>query len=135
MKKVFILVLIFINIYYICSAQPGERNRAEQIQRGYLTNELKLTPDEAEKFWPVYRSYKEELKKARQEKRDDELAFEETALDIRKKYRPEFKKVLESDQRANRVFIADKHFKEILRRELQNRRRDNPPGKPNNRRI
>ena len=128
MKKNLILLLISINICYICLAQPNEqRNRAEKIQEAYITNELKLSPEESQRFWPVYRSYKEEIRRARLEKRDDELAFEEKVLGIRKKYKPEFKKVLQDDQRANRVFLADKNFKEILRKELQNRRGNNAP--------
>ena len=127
MKKILLLLSFFINISYICLAQPAEqRNRAEKIQAAYITNELKLSPEEAQRFWPVYRNYKEEIRRARQEKREDELAFEEKVLDIRKKYKPEFKKVLVNDQRVNRVFIADKNFKEMLRKELQNRRNNQP---------
>jgi hypothetical protein len=127
MKKIILLLSIFVNICYICSAQPGgKRNRAEAIQETYFTNELKLSPEEAQRFWPVFNSYKEEIRRARLEKRDDELAFEEKVLGIRKKYRPEFKKVLNNDQRANQVFLADRNFREILRKELQERRRDHP---------
>jgi hypothetical protein len=130
MKKILVLLSVFVNICYICSAQQGvKRNRAESIQAAYFTNELKLSPDEANKFWPVYNNYKEEIRKARLEKRDDELAFEERVLGIRKKYRPEFSKVLNNDQRANKVFQADKNFREILRKELHDRRRDNQPSK------
>jgi hypothetical protein len=135
MKKFIVFLFIFVNICYICSAQPGiKHNRAEAIQVNYFTNELKLSPDEATKFWPVFNSYKEELRRARIEKGDDELAFEERVLGIRKKYKPEFKKVLNNDQRVNGVFIADKNFREILRKELHDRRRNNPSAKPNGRR-
>lgn len=128
MKKLFILVLTFVNVCYICSAQQGDvRNRTEKIQATYITNQLQLSPEESRKFWPVYKNYKEEIRTARLQKRDDELAFEETVLGIRKKYKPEFKKILNNDQRVNKVFVVDKNFKEILRRELQNRRKNNPP--------
>ena len=120
------LILIFINIYYICSAQPGDkRNKAEAIQASYITTELKLSPDEAQKFWPIYRNYKEEIRRTRLENRDDEILFEEKVLGIRKKYKPAFKQVLADDQRVNRVYVVDKNFREMLRKELQNRRKEN----------
>jgi hypothetical protein len=136
MKKILLLVSVFVNICYICSAQPGiKHNRAEAIQVTYFTNELNLSPDEANKFWPIFNNYKEEIRRARIEKGDDELAFEVRVLGIRKKYKPEFKKVLNNDQRVNKVFLADKNFREILRKELQDRRRNNQSSKPNGRRT
>lgn len=133
MKKYFLLLSIFVNIWYICSAQGIKRNRAEAIQQTYFVNQLKLSPEETQKFWPIFNSYKEEIRKSRLERKDDELAFEEKVLGIRKKYKPEFKAVLGSDQRVNQVFIAEKSFRELLRKELQNRRRDQPPIQGNKR--
>jgi len=128
MKKYLLLLMIFVNICYICPAQQGvKRNRAEAIQQTYFSNQLKLSPDETQRFWPVFNNYKEEIRRARIEKRDDELAFEEKVLGIRKKYKTEFKAVLGDEQRVNKVFVAEKDFRELLRKELQNRRRDNQP--------
>ena len=56
---------------------------------------------------------------------EDPLALEEEILNIRKKYKSDFKKVLESDERVNKMFVAEQTFKEILRRELMNRRMKN----------
>ena len=128
MKKIPMLILIFINISYICLAQPGDRrNKAEAIQASYITTELKLSPDEAQKFWPIYRNYKEEIRRTRLENRDDEILFEEKVLEVKRRYKPAFKRVLEDDQRVNRVYIVDKNFREMLRKELQNRRKPNQP--------
>ena len=128
MKKIPMLILIFINISYICLAQPGDRrNKAEAIQAYYITTELKLSPDEAQKFWPIYKNYKEEIRRTRLENRDDEILFEERVLGIRKKYKPAFKGVLEDDLRVNRVYVVDKNFREMLRKELLNRRKPEQP--------
>lgn len=111
---------------YFCMAQPGRGEKLEAIKVAYITKELNLTADEAQKFWPLYNQYFEELKKARAENRNDELVFEEKALNIRKKYRTEFKKVLNDDTRVNKVFVIDRNFKEILRKEMQNRQKNRP---------
>jgi hypothetical protein len=130
MKKIPMLILIFINISYICLAQPGDRrDKAEAIQASYITTELKLSPEEAQKFWPIYRNYKEEIRRVRLENRDDEILFEERVLGIRKKYKPAFKSVLVDAQRVNRVYVVDKNFREMLRKELQNRRKNKQPAR------
>jgi len=50
------------------------------------------------------------------------LAFEEAALNIKKKYRNDFKKALGSDERVNKALTADRAFMGMIREELQNRR-------------
>lgn len=125
MKKVLFFILFFLNISYFCYSQQDERlKKAEAIQIAYLTKELGLTPAEAEKFWPVFNSYKTELKQARAENPKDVIATEEKIVDIRKKYKPEFKKVLTDETRVNKIFTADKDFREMLRKELQSRKND-----------
>jgi phosphoglycolate phosphatase-like HAD superfamily hydrolase len=123
-KKVILLFAFIINLGYICFAQPQERNgnKAEAIQIAYLTKELDLTPDEAQKFWPVFNNYKQEMIATRRENSDDEIALEEKVINVRKKYKPDFKRILGSDQRVNKLFQADKNFREMLRKELMKRR-------------
>ena len=106
--------------------QGFNRNNIEALKVAYITRQLNLTPDEAQKFWPVHNIYFEELKKARKDNLDNELAFEEKALSVRKKYSVEFKKVLISDERVNKVFTADRDFNNELRKELKNRMMNNP---------
>jgi hypothetical protein len=124
MKKILLYTLFFINISYFCFGQTDKKDRLESIQIAFLTKELSLTPEEAQKFWPVYNDYKAELAQARKASREDEVEFEEKVLTVRKKYKGEFKKVLDSDERANEVFVAEKNFREMLRKELQ-KRQDN----------
>jgi hypothetical protein len=98
-------------------------NRTEAIRIAFITKELNLSPEEAQKFWPVYNEYMEELRKARQSYRDDELSFEETVVAVRKKYKPEFKKMLKADDRVNKTFLAERKFREILKKELDSRKK------------
>ncbi len=123
MKKILLLTLFLLNISYFCYAQADKRkNNIEAIQIAYLTRELSLSSEEAQKFWPVYNEYRDELVSVRKEIRNDEVLFEEKVLNIRKKYKTDFKKVLGTDQRVNQVFVAEKSFRDLLRKELMNRR-------------
>jgi len=132
MKKIFLLIMLSFGLVAIAISQnkPNKqglsKNNIEALKVAYITRQLNLTPDEAQKFWPVHNIYFEELKKARKDNLDDELAFEEKALSVRKKYSIDFKKVLVSDERVNKVFTADRDFNNELRKELKNRMNNNP---------
>lgn len=110
-------------------AEPGEPRgprppkppHVEALKVAFITQQLNLTAEEAQKFWPVHNSYMAELKKAREANKDAELAFEEQALSIRKKYNSDFKKVLNSEERVNTVFKLDRNFNDMMRQEMMRR--------------
>ncbi|AEE51207.1 hypothetical protein [Haliscomenobacter hydrossis] len=55
----------------LTQAQEGnERIRALRV--AFITDKLKLTPEESEKFWPVYNQYEAEHKRIRQKYKPDE---------------------------------------------------------------
>ena len=51
---------------FTIQAQNG--NRLEALKIAYITNKLNLSPEEAQKFWPIYNQYSLELKVARLKK-------------------------------------------------------------------
>lgn len=131
MKRI-LFFLTFVISFQILVAQPPNRfERVEALRVAYITEYLKLTPEEAQLFWPVFKKYDKEIKEVRKEYKDDELKFQEEALNIRKKYKADFKKILVSDERVNKVFKADAEFRDLVKRELQkrmqNRRGQNLP--------
>ncbi len=111
---------------------PGERPNIEAIKVAYITKQLNLSAEEAQKFWPVHNAYMSELRKARDANREAELAFEEQALSIRKKYNNDFKKILNGDERVNTVFKLDRNFNDMMRQEMMKRgmKPKGPDGKP-----
>src|SRR5688500_8930961 len=117
MKKIlFIFSLLLINFFAFAQGNGlNARNgggKIEAIKIAYLTNKLSLTPDEAQKFWPVYNKYMDDIRKTRleaREKKQSEIATDEKILAIRKKYNTEFGKAL-SDEKVNAFFKAEKEF-------------------------
>jgi len=85
------------------------------------------SPEEAQRFWPIYNKYTEEIKAIRQAQKqnngttDTELAMEEKILAVRKKYNGEFSKAL-SAEKVNTFFRSEKDFGALIQRELQERR-------------
>ena len=125
MKIKGILLLAFcVNITYICFGQApdGRAKRVEDLQKSYLTKELTLSPEESTKFFPVYREYRDEVRRIRKGRGDDEIEFAEQLLAVRKKYKTDFKNILGTDERVNKVFAAERSFQKILIEELEKRR-------------
>lgn len=135
MKKIFTLLLFLCFHSYFCLAQSSDgddKNKIEVLKMGYMTRELNLTPKEAQSFWPVYNNYYNEIRQARSQYPDDEVAFEKKVVEIKERYKGNFKKVLgNNSQRINRVYTSDKQFSNALRNELRSRQqKQQVHGKP-----
>ena len=127
MKK--IILILFLTFPMLVIAQPGpgggpgpRDGRLKSLEIAYLTRELNITPAEAEKFWPVYNKYQEEMRAAMtNSKEEDILERQQQMLNIRKKYKNDFSKIL-TPERTNKLFEAEGKFREMVRKELQERR-------------
>ena len=128
------------------SAQPGGGgggDRAAKIKAwkvAFFTEQLDLSPEEAQKFWPVYNEYDNKLeeirKKRRQERKiakenldemddkeiealvDSEMAFRQKELDLQKEYHSKFKSVL-TPRKVAKLYAAEEQFKVILVKRMQ----------------
>jgi hypothetical protein len=130
MKRILAILFLMFTVIHISLGQDNKtplRNnggRIEALKIAYLTNKLSLTPAEAQKFWPVYNKYMDEIRATRLKAREDkqsEIATDEKILAIRKKYNTEFGKVF-SDDKVNAFFKAEKEFGTYLQKEIIERR-------------
>ena len=124
MKGIVLILLLTIGSFGMLKAQDGERLQSLKI--AYLTKKLDLSPEEAQRFWPIYNKYTEEIRNIRIEqlqKKTPELEVEDKILGVRKKYNGEFNKAL-SAEKVDRFFRSEKDFNILIQRELQQRRMD-----------
>lgn len=138
MKTLYILFAFFLALPFSVLAQSEEgenitdRKKIQAMEVAYITKELNLSPEEAEKFWPVFNKYREDVKGVLTNKTiSDQLEKQQKVLDLRKKYRTEFTRIL-AQERANKVFTSEDQFRQMVRREFQKRqmeRRQINPGK------
>jgi hypothetical protein len=124
MKKFVFISIIFIGGFSFVQAQDDDGKKAEKIQSlkiAFITQKLELTTGEAQKFWPVYSQYENELKQLLTGKNNaDVIESDERLLNLRKKYRPEFINII-GQPRMNKLFNAEREFRGVLLRHLQNR--------------
>jgi hypothetical protein len=132
MKRTVLMTWLFLAGFFV-HAQNG--TRIETLKIAYITNRLNLSPEEAQRFWPLYNQYSLELKVTRMKAIDNkssEIELDENLLNIRKKYNILFSQVL-PPQKVDTFFKSEKEFghfvqKEMERRQLkQQRRLENNP--------
>ncbi|MBX5438194.1 MAG: hypothetical protein IRZ29_01490 [Thermoflavifilum sp.] len=120
---------------------PRAMQRIEALKIAYISQRLNLTPEEAEKFWPIYNQYEQEMNAVRQqhhqqqlnaqhlasasdaevnEALNDELAYEQQLVNIRKKYREAFERVL-PPRKVALLFVAEREFTNQLINQLKER--------------
>jgi hypothetical protein len=138
MKTLYLALLILLGLPGLGYSQQDEsgnindRKKIQAMEVAYITKELDLTPEEAQKFWPVFNKYREDVKGVLTDKNiSDQLEKQQKVLDLRKKYRTDFTRIL-TQERANKVFSSEDQFRQMVRREFQKRqmeRRQINPGK------
>ncbi|WP_298736226.1 hypothetical protein [uncultured Chitinophaga sp.] len=135
------IVALFLCLCIQAKAQdkdnPELRDKIKSAEVAYLSQQLNLTPEEAQKFWPIYNNYTREVEQLIAERRrnrqsdrkDDEAArralntemdIEQKMLNVRKRYNQEFLKALPA-RKAGNVFKAEREFRGQLIRQLKER--------------
>lgn len=133
--------------------QPGNRHANIEAQRvAFITQELMLTPAEAQVFWPVYNEYdakRHELKKSfknsddlhkaeienltekeANQALDNQIIAAEKLLDLRKEYHAKFKAVLPA-VKVLKLYDAEREFQRVLIDRLRSKKSPPPSiGRP-----
>lgn len=125
MKQFILTLIIFFGTFSGVIAQnPGNReDKHEKIQAlkiAFLTQKLELTTEEAQKFWPLFNRYEIDLRQIWRDNKQgtDELAKEEQILNVKKKYRAEFNKVI-GQPKTTVLFNSEREFRGVLMRQLK----------------
>jgi len=100
-----------------------QRERLELFSIQFITRKLDLTPAEAEKFWPLYNEQKAASRNLMQTAKQDEIAFQEAMLVIRKKFKKDLMPVLKSEERVNLALKVDRDLLNRMRNEMMRRKR------------
>jgi hypothetical protein len=129
MKKIFYILLFTFSLSSVSFAQDdddaGGKLRDKMIE--YIQNRLGLSKAEAEKFQPVFLDYLKDMRSTKQQFRGDKLILQQKIVDLRIRYRDQFKPVI-GEKRSNAVFQHEREFVEKAIQErndrLQNRQQE-----------
>lgn len=134
-KYILILSLLFgsISAVFAQENQTGDdlskQEKIKALYVAYVTQQLALTPDEAQKFWPVHTQFETELRGVKKDL--PELDKQQARLDIKKRYQENFNKII-GVNRCERFYAMGDAFRKKLVDRVQKER--NNPNRPNPRR-
>jgi|LakMenE18May11ns_1017448.scaffolds.fasta_scaffold9932789_3 hypothetical protein len=140
MKKILITCVLFIVFANAFTQNTTEtkKEKIEAMRNAYITTQMGLNSEEAQKFWPIYNEYKKELSRLENPKLElgktieqmteaeaKQLIFKEIELEnqrylINKKYIDRFLSVI-SAKKLIKLRKAEREFKKILIEQLKSR--------------
>jgi hypothetical protein len=127
MKKYFLMLAMFFGMLPVLKAQDDQQPKEEKIQAlyvAYVTQQLNLNADEAQKFWPVHAQFEADFKAT--VKQDlPELEKQQALLNVKKKYQDNFNRIL-GPNRCQQFFRIDGEFKQRMLEKLRNHRQNRP---------
>ncbi|MBS1510797.1 MAG: hypothetical protein JST86_08160 [Bacteroidetes bacterium] len=130
MKKILFMAMMSFGFMFAAKAQDAapadETQKEEKIQAlyvAYVTKQLNLTPEEAEKFWPLHTQFVNEMKGV--DPKLSQLEKEQKVLDIKKKFQPKFTQVLGANRCEHFFGLRDEFNRKLLER--INKQRANQP--------
>lgn len=132
MKKCYLILGLLFSVL-IAKAQdetalPEKKQQDIQaLKVAFISKELDLNPDEAQKFWPVYNQYEKELTSTLKDDQDI-IDRDEKVVNLRKRYRDQFTKIIGA-QRMNKLFGAEVRFRQVLIKIIRKQRQ--MPNRPN----
>lgn len=148
--KTLLIMLFVLSIYSDCFSQPSGQNRErmekyKSMKIAYITENLELTPLEAEKFWPVYNQYEQKkgelMRTMRSNSKDfrenfDQMTEEEASkqvdehIEFRKKevameeeFNNQLKKILPA-KKVMKFYITEVGFREYMLRRIRDEHRE-----------
>ncbi|PQB04602.1 hypothetical protein [Aureitalea marina] len=65
------LMILLLLIGFSSLAQNGRGERIRAYKTAFITDKLDLSSEEAERFWPVYNKYQDQLEEIRKEERQE----------------------------------------------------------------
>jgi hypothetical protein len=146
MKPGLIAITIFASMFALsASAQNQNMERLNSYKIAFFTKRLNLTPQEAEKFWPVYNGYQEMKNKLQAERQEINRNFSQNELNMTDKemtdagdrlvaietreaslaqdFHNKIKGIL-SPVKVLRLYQAENQYRLLLLKELQERRQE-----------
>lgn len=138
------LLSLFVVLPMFTRAQNREADRDDQIKSqkiAFFTEKLSLTPDEAQKFWPVYNDYWKRKNRIIEDRKvlmkqcsenlekftavevekyaDQYINSHKLESDLLEEFNQKFKKVLPVEK-VMKLYFADHEFKTYLLQQIRN---------------
>jgi Spy/CpxP family protein refolding chaperone len=120
----------------------SKEDKIKSLEIAYISRELDLTPEEAQKFWPLYNKYTREVNELIAERKrkaqdlkgkprtddkvaeaalDKELGYEKKMIEIKTRYKQEFLKAIPA-RKVGILYRSEREFRNMMIRQMKERR-------------
>jgi hypothetical protein len=123
MKKFLFILTLALFSGLAAQAQDDNNDRIRDKMREFIQKRLNLSKNEAERFTPVFIRYFREWRQTLRENKEDVLIRQQKIVDLRIRYRTEFKEIV-GEKKSNEVFRKQDEFVKIIAE--QSRKNDRP---------
>ncbi len=141
MKQLGIAIVLFFVSTGAYAQNREAMKKIESARIALITERLGLSPDQAEKFWPIYREYTMERREVRQKFREERkdvdvknlteeqseklvqksMEMKQHELDLEKKYSNRLTDVISTKQ-LYKLKTAEKDFQQMILKRIQEQR-------------
>lgn len=125
MKKILLILTLTLFAGFASKAQDDDNDKIRDKMREFIQRRLNLSRNEADRFAPVFVRYFREWRQTLRENKDDGLVRQQRIVELRLRYRTEFKDIV-GDKRSNEVFRKQDEFVRILGEQMKNRKDERP---------
>ena len=134
-----IFILCFLVSWSCLALAQGGKDKVEEIRVNFISEQLKLTSSESDKFWPVYNEYNDKIKAIRKnlrqsfKKAPDELSDKEAEelyqldlrsrqaeLDVHKQYIEKIKAIIGA-KKTVKLRVAEEEFKRKVMKAIKDK--------------
>lgn len=147
MKKIMMVMTVLFTCVFTQAQPPqptqanGNKNdRVEALRIAFISQQLNLSPQEAQNFWPVYNQYRGDLETLRKNFKhspeapltaEQQIDLEQKRLDLKKKYKNQFEGAL-GKEKINQLYNLENQFHQKLKelKEQRQQMRGNQQGPP-----
>lgn len=143
MKIIFFLCFVLFGSLPLIAQHEEHRERIKSLKTAYITENLNLSPEEAQKFWPIYNAFIEERRELYRKEDEDvgrmECISEERANELIKEYvslekqdyllEKQFYEDLKEIFTAKRILLLKKTENEFNRKMIKEYRERHSRGK------
>ncbi len=132
MKKILLILTLALFAGSASQAQDDDNDKIRDKMREFIQRRLNLSRNEADRFAPVFIRYFREWKQTLQENRGDGLVRQQRIIELRLRYRTEFRDIV-GDKRSNDVFKRQDEFIQGLQKMREEQTRNRIDDRPNKR--
>jgi hypothetical protein len=127
MKKFLLIICLFafIGTHAFSQQEDKGNDKIREKMSEFIQQRMNLSKAEAEKFNPIFLRYFREWRNTLKENKNDKLILQKRIVELRLKYRNEFKDVI-GEKRSNDVYKQQEIFIRELRQLKQDRQHDKP---------